>query len=167
MAVILGLHLNMPAVPSTDPAQQEHRIRVWWTAYTLDRMWASMLGCPPAIQDEDVKVDLPSQVVSEGALSEDFGFAGYYSALAKLSGILMRAVRSIYTGRDQGVALFVKVQERVRELKAWVKELPPCLHLGPSTGTNPAYHNYDVLALHLTLNQVFHSRLPCFHPRKY
>jgi len=124
MAVILGLHLNMPAVPSAGPAQQEHRIRLWWTAYTLDRMWASMLGCPPAIQDEDVKVDFPSQVLFEGVLSEDFGFAGYYTALAKLSGILMRTVRSIYTGRVQGVALFVKVQERVKELKAWVTELP-------------------------------------------
>src|SRR5688572_24726671 len=60
MAVIMGLHLNIPAAQLSDPVQREHRNRVWWTAYIFDRMWATKLGCPPAIQDEDVKVDLPS-----------------------------------------------------------------------------------------------------------
>jgi proline utilization trans-activator len=154
MGVIMGLHLNIPFAQQSDPVTREHRNRVWWTSYILDRMWASKLGCPPAIQDEDIKVDLPSPVSVEGSRAKDFGYSGYYTAYVKLAGISMHTVRSIYTGKDQANALFNKVQQRVKELKAWAEELPPPLHLDTSLGPNPAYHNYDLLSLHLTLNQT-------------
>ncbi|KAK4039006.1 fungal-specific transcription factor domain-containing protein [Parachaetomium inaequale] len=154
MAVIMGLHLNIPATQLSDPVQREHRNRVWWTAYIFDRMWATKLGCPPAIQDEDVKVDLPSTPAVSGNLADDFGFAGYYVACVKLGGIAMNTVRSIYTGKDQANTLFNKVQQRVKQLKAWVEELPPSLHMDTTLGPNPNYHNYDLLSLHLTPNQT-------------
>ncbi|KAK4445293.1 fungal-specific transcription factor domain-containing protein [Podospora aff. communis PSN243] len=154
MGVIMGLHLNIPVAQQSDPVIREHRNRVWWTSYILDRMWASKLGCPPAIQDEDIKVDLPSPISVEGPGAKDFGYAGYYKAFVKLAGISMHTVRSIYTGKDQASVLFNKVQQRVKELKAWAEELPPPLHLDTSLGANPAYHNYDLLSLHLTLNQT-------------
>ncbi|KAL2262970.1 hypothetical protein VTK26DRAFT_8759 [Humicola hyalothermophila] len=155
MAVILGLHLNMPSPQQhNDPAEREHRIRVWWTAYVLDRMFASVLGCPPAIQDEDVKVDLPSTPNVEGRAADDFRFSDYHAAFAKLAGISMRAVRSIYTRHHHASTLFSRVQQRVKELKAWVKELPQCLHLTTAPGPCPAHHSYDLLSLHLTLNQT-------------
>jgi hypothetical protein len=154
MAVIMGLHLNIPAAQLSDPVHREHRNRVWWTAYIFDRMWATKLGCPPAIQDEDVKVDLPSTPAVSGSLADDFAFAGYYVACVKLGGIAMDTVRSIYTGKDQANTLFNKVHQRVKQLKAWVEELPPCLHMDTTLGPNPNYHNYDLLTLHLTLNQT-------------
>ncbi|KAK0654827.1 fungal-specific transcription factor domain-containing protein [Cercophora newfieldiana] len=154
MAVIMGLHLNIPLSQLRDPVIREHRNRLWWSCYTMDRMFASKLGCPPAIQDEDVKVDLPSTIMVEGPAANDFGYAGHYCASVKLASIAMHTVRSIYTGKDQAKALFNKVQQRVKELKVWSEELPPALHLDTSPRPNPNYHNYDLLYLHLSLNQT-------------
>ncbi|KAF7624676.1 hypothetical protein AFLA_009917, partial [Aspergillus flavus NRRL3357] len=46
MAIIMGLHLNIPESQLSNACEREHRNRVWWTAYTLDRMWAAKLGYP-------------------------------------------------------------------------------------------------------------------------
>ncbi|KMU89092.1 hypothetical protein CIHG_07025 [Coccidioides immitis H538.4] len=52
--IIMGLHLNVPQNQLPSRELQEHRNRVWWTAYILDRSWACMLGKPVSIQDEDI-----------------------------------------------------------------------------------------------------------------
>ncbi|KAK5659345.1 hypothetical protein OQA88_1438 [Cercophora sp. LCS_1] len=148
LAVIMGLHLNIPSAQLSDPVLREHRNRVFWTAYIFDRMWASKLGCPPAIQDAEVKVDLPAAIISS-----DFGFADYYASYVKLASISMNTVRSIYTGKDQAATLFTKVQQRVKELKGWVDGLPPSLHWDTDTHPN-SYHDYDLLSLHLALNKT-------------
>ncbi|KAJ4290021.1 hypothetical protein N0V88_006822 [Collariella sp. IMI 366227] len=85
----------------------------------MDRMWASRLGCPPAIQDEDVKVDLPSNPIVNGKLPEDLSDASYYASYAKLANITTNVVRSIYNERDATTTLFGKIQQRLKELKAW------------------------------------------------
>ncbi|KAK0665467.1 fungal-specific transcription factor domain-containing protein [Cercophora samala] len=154
MAVLLGLHLNIPPTQLPDPVLREHRVRVWWTAYILDRSWAATLGCLPSIQDDDIKVDMPSnKLVEKGAPTNgDFGDAGYYIAYAKLATISMKVVQSIYGGKDQPADLFTKVQQRLKELKAWVEELPPALHMVTTSTTTSSYPNYDMLSLHLKLN---------------
>ncbi|KAK4180236.1 fungal-specific transcription factor domain-containing protein [Triangularia setosa] len=154
MAVILGLHLNIPPTQLPDPVLREHRVRVWWSAYILDRSWAAVLGCLPSIQDEDIKVDMPSNKLAEkGAPTNgDFSDAGYYIAYAKLARISMKVVQSIYGGKDQAADLFTKVQQRLKELKAWVEELPPALHMYTTSTTTSSYPNYDMLSLHLKLN---------------
>ncbi|KFH46976.1 putative transcriptional regulatory protein-like protein [Hapsidospora chrysogenum ATCC 11550] len=60
-SVIMGLHLNVPRHQLPSRELREHRNRVWWTAYILDRSWACMLRKPVSIQDEDIDVDLPSK----------------------------------------------------------------------------------------------------------
>ncbi|KAK4187649.1 fungal-specific transcription factor domain-containing protein [Podospora australis] len=153
MAVIMGLHLNIPAAQLSDPVLREHRNRVFWTAYMFDRRWATILGCPPAVQDEDVQVDLPSDIPGNA----DFAFAGFHVAHVKLSSIAMNTVRSVYAPKKnrQASTLFNQVQQRVKELKTWVEELPPCLHLDTAApDPNPLYHNYDLLSLHLFLNHT-------------
>ncbi|VBB86200.1 Putative protein of unknown function [Podospora comata] len=156
MAVLLGLHLNIPPTQLPDPVLREHRVRVWWTAYILDRSWAATLGCLPSIQDEDIRVDMPSNklVEKDAPTNGDFSDAGYYIAYAKLATISMKVVQSIYGGKDQPADLFTKVQQRLKELKAWVEELPPALHMVTTSTTTSSYPNYDMLSLHLKLNAV-------------
>ncbi|KAI6914301.1 hypothetical protein KC318_g585 [Hortaea werneckii] len=36
LAIVMGLHLNVPPSLLPDPVAREHRICVWWTAYTFD-----------------------------------------------------------------------------------------------------------------------------------
>ena len=88
--------------------------------------------------------------------NSDFGYAPYYTAHAKLAAIIMNTVRTVYAGKDTTTTLFTKVQQRVRELKAWVDDLPACLHMDKGMNNPPStyYHDYDLLSLHLNLNQV-------------
>ncbi|GAB1315545.1 hypothetical protein MFIFM68171_05755 [Madurella fahalii] len=115
MAVIMGLHLNIPAAHL---------------------------------------VDLPSNPAVDGASSNDFADAGYSAAYAKLAAISMGIVRSIYGRKDRTVTLFHKVQQRLKELKARVQDLPPHLHMNTFVDSNSACHKYDILSMHLTLNQT-------------
>ncbi|KAK3990400.1 fungal-specific transcription factor domain-containing protein [Cladorrhinum sp. PSN332] len=152
MAVIMGLHLNMPSTHLDDAAIREHRNRLWWTAYMLDRLHATKLGCPPGIQDEHVQVDFPSTAASVS--SDDFADPCLQAAYAKLATISMNVVQSIYNGqpRDRTPAiLFQKVQQRLKELNGWVQDLPS--HLRLDAELRP-WTNYDVLSMHLTLNQT-------------
>lgn len=34
----MGLHLNIPETQMRDAGEREHRNRIWWTAYTLERI---------------------------------------------------------------------------------------------------------------------------------
>ncbi|KAM7191621.1 Fungal specific transcription factor domain containing protein [Naviculisporaceae sp. PSN 640] len=178
MAVILGLHVNIHESQLPDSVLREHRNRLFWTAFILDRLWACKLGCPPALQDQDIQVDLPTDppTPSPGSLPEDFVQARYVTAYVKLTLIMNKVVRSIY-GKDKITTLFNKVQKRVLELKDWVEELPQSFRISTSlSSTNSAYHRYDVLSLHMTLNQtiilatrpilLYGLRLSMFSPPK-
>lgn len=176
MAVILGLHVNIHVSQLPDPVLREHRNRVFWTAFILDRLWACKLGCPPAVQDEDIQVDLPTDLAPPTTTTkpstplgnnppddddddnDDFVQARYVTAYVKLTMIMNKVVRSIY-GKDKTHTLFNKVQKRVLELKDWVEELPQSFRISTcsnlsSASTSRTYHRYDVLSLHMTLNQV-------------
>ncbi|PBP24834.1 hypothetical protein BUE80_DR004218 [Diplocarpon rosae] len=41
------------------PQEFEHRSRLWWTVYTIERKLSSLVGCPPAVHDEDIALPMP------------------------------------------------------------------------------------------------------------
>ncbi|TGO43584.1 hypothetical protein BOTNAR_1911g00010 [Botryotinia narcissicola] len=53
-----------------NPKTREHRNRLWWTTYVLDRMISSKTGLPVSISDQDITVDPPSDACQEKL--EDF-----------------------------------------------------------------------------------------------
>ncbi|GAA6001857.1 hypothetical protein JCM10207_002353 [Rhodosporidiobolus poonsookiae] len=57
----LGLHRRVPAVQARrmTPYILQLRRRIFWTAYTLDRMLAMSLGRPLGIADHDIDIELP------------------------------------------------------------------------------------------------------------
>lgn len=142
----MGLHLNVPESQLRDAAAREHRNRVWWTAYSFDRMWASRLGHPVAIQDSDIEVDFPSNTPSD-----DFADSAYFIASIRLARLAGRVINSIYTRRPQQKTLSQRVQEALRDLRTFVEELPPHLHIEPTDGPEPSP---KPLSLHLYFNQV-------------
>ncbi|KAF5025161.1 hypothetical protein F66182_2737 [Fusarium sp. NRRL 66182] len=150
LSVIMGLHLNVPESQLRDAGAREHRNRVWWTAYSFDRMWASRLGHPVAIQDDDIEVDYPSDPVL-ATPSDDFSDSSYFIAGLRLARLSARVINSIYTRKPQQKTLSQRVQEALRDLRAFVEELPAHLHLETADAPEPSP---KPLQLHLYFNQI-------------
>ncbi|KAL0782196.1 hypothetical protein CaCOL14_000101 [Colletotrichum acutatum] len=150
LAVVMGLHLNVPETQLRDAAAREHRVRVWWTAYIFDRMWAAKLSHPVAVQDIDIEVDLPSNPVVDDNIADDFADASYFVASVKLASLLGKVVPSIYRRRLQDTSLSHRVQEALKDLRGWSAELPPQLHIDskPTSERMP-----KPISLHLNFNQ--------------
>ncbi|KAG7133272.1 putative transcriptional regulatory protein C3C7.04 like [Verticillium longisporum] len=150
MAVLIGLHLNIPAAQLPDAAVREHRNRLWATTCIFDRMWASKLGQPAAIGDRDIMVDPPSNASVDAAVAGDFGDCAYYIASSRLASITSTMVRCIYNTRDQSTTLSSRVQQTLKDLREWVQELPSHLHLDAAPHSEAAY---KPTPLHLSFNQ--------------
>ncbi|GAA5850111.1 hypothetical protein JCM8547_001015 [Rhodosporidiobolus lusitaniae] len=60
----LGLHRKVPPVQARrmSPYILQLRRRIFWAAYTLDRMMAMSLGRPASISDHDIDIELPLDV---------------------------------------------------------------------------------------------------------
>lgn len=69
---IMSLGLSRETSPSRgiSLAQGEKRNRIFWSAYTLDRMVSSSMGLPFGINDENMSVPLPGVTLEEYATSE-------------------------------------------------------------------------------------------------
>lgn len=141
----MGLNFNVPEPLLTDPAAREHRIRVWWTAYTFDRMWATKLGYPVAIPDSDIDVNLPSNKLLDCNF-EDCSYSIAMTGLARISG---RITHSIYGKSSQQASLSQRVHDSLSDLHQWLKDLPSALQLDSTRDTDQRAES-----LYLLFNQV-------------
>lgn len=128
MAITLGLHQE-PASSGIDEQGKEHRRRVWWSVYSLDRIHSVKSGNPITIHDEDIGVDLPSRLPSEPAFCPAVVLRHY----TKLSQINGRIMTSIYRRKPKsGPSLMAAVQSIVLDLSQWQQELPDELRFEPA-----------------------------------
>jgi proline utilization trans-activator len=142
----MGMHLNIPESLLSDRAAREHRVRIWWSAYIFDRTWASKLGHPVSVHDDDIDVDLPC---SDGfAGHEDFGDHEYILRSIELARLTGRIIPSIYGRRRQLKPFSQRVQQALSDLTSWVESLPD--HLREDGMASPS----NIIYLHLTFNQV-------------
>lgn len=150
LAVVMGLHLKVPTSILPDLAAREHRNRVWWTAYTFDRMWSAKLGFPPAISDNEMKVDLPSNP-HEQIDTADFPDRSYFVARITLAKLTSRTMNLIYGCDSQAKSLSERVQSAFRDLRTWMDELPESLKLDSAV---PSKSDPRACSLQLLFNQV-------------
>lgn len=64
LALSIGLHREIPD-GIVSPSEREHRRRLWWTVYILDRKLSVNMGCPLSVNDKDVDVALPKAVSND------------------------------------------------------------------------------------------------------
>ena len=141
MAISLGLHQEVKpsseqhmVLPALDEAVREHRRRVWWSIYSLDRILSAKSGNPITIQDDDIGVSLPSKLPGEA----DYCPAVVLRHYTQLSRILGDIHKSIYSsGRatsepKSGRRLMASVQSTILALSKWNQELPGELRFEPS-----------------------------------
>ncbi|KAF4585962.1 fungal specific transcription factor [Ophiocordyceps camponoti-floridani] len=161
MAVSLGLHLEM--ADDGDEAGRERRRRVWWSVYSLDRILCVKSGNPLTIQDDDIGVSLPTRLPAEA----EHGPASVLRDYTQLSRILGQIHDSIYrrSVRRSGRSLVAAVQNIIRALSRWFRELPAALRFEPrnfnreSVGTLAHYYQCINMTVRPLLLHVVERRL--------
>lgn len=127
MAITLGLHQE-PTVAGIEEEAKEHRRRVWWSVYSLDRIHSVKSGNPITIHDEDIGVELPSRLPSEPGFCPAVVLR-HYTKLSQINGQIMT---SIYRRKPKsGTSLMAAVQSIVLALSRWQQELPDELRFEP------------------------------------
>lgn len=160
-AIVIGLHLNVPESQLPDARIREHRNRLFWGAYVIDRIFASHLNHPPAIQDDDIAVDLPSEI-SISTPDDSFGDPEYHIATIRLAGLLNTTIQSIYSGRKQAEVTCADVSSRaqgcLKDLQFWYEALPRRLQIDDKSMDE--HNDVQIVSLHLHFYQV--GSLPLF-----
>ena len=150
--VILGLHLNIPEAQLNDRVMREHRNRIWWTAYIFDQFMASRLGQSASIPDCNIQVDLPSSVGLPDGTQGDFADVESLIAHTKLAELAGQVTQSLYGRRTQKDPFSQRVQQALKKLQGWVRNLPDILQFEISQSSHPV--SPQIRYLHLTFNQV-------------
>lgn len=122
MAISLGLHQEVDD-PGMDMVEQEHRRRVWWSVYSMDRIVSVKSGNPISIHDEDIDVALPSPIPG---VDPDLSPPRVLATYTKLSRILGKIGEGIYRKKSRsGTSLLASVQSIMNDLSEWLKHVPP------------------------------------------
>lgn len=119
MAISLGLHQEV-SDQDIDNDTREHRRRVWWSTYSMERLLCVTSGHPLSIQDEDVDLALPSPRTDED--SHIASILGAYTELSRIQGIIGE---KIYRKKQKsGPDLSACVQHIMKNLSDWFERLP-------------------------------------------
>lgn len=128
MAITLGLHQESSS-PGLDDVTREHRRRVWWSVYSLDRIHSVKSGNPITIYDEDIGAAFPSKLPHE----LDYCAAVVLRHYTKLSQICGEITVSIYRRTPKsGLTLMAAVKNIIISLSQWHRELPEELRFDPA-----------------------------------
>ncbi|OQE37898.1 hypothetical protein PENCOP_c009G05682 [Penicillium coprophilum] len=146
LGLSIGLNYNIPQSQDLHPVAREHRIRIWWTIYVLDRFWGSKSGFPVQIHDEDIHVDLPSISASE-TYHDQFSDGAYQLAAIELARIIGDTTGEIYCRKISAETFLYREQRLLTQLKQWVQSLPEHLKLS-AENPNPKH----TVQMHLQFN---------------
>ncbi|EXJ79177.1 hypothetical protein A1O3_08678 [Capronia epimyces CBS 606.96] len=126
MAISLGLHQEVDD-PGMDVVEREHRRRVWWSVYSMDRILSVKSGNPVSIHDEDIDIALPSPIPG---VEPEFSPPRVMAHYTQLSRILGRIGEGIYRKKSKsGTSLLASVQSIMNDLSNWLKHVPPELRI--------------------------------------
>ncbi|KAJ5767100.1 uncharacterized protein N7511_004716 [Penicillium nucicola] len=146
LALSMGLNYNVPQSQNLHLVAREHRIRIWWCIYTLDRFWGSKSGFPVQIHDEWIHVDLPSSLASE-TYPDQFADSAFPITAIELAKITGNTTGYIYCQKQSVESFLHSEQKLLTQLKQLVQSLPEQMKLHPNT-SNPK----DVIQMHLQFN---------------
>ncbi|KAH6876324.1 fungal-specific transcription factor domain-containing protein [Thelonectria olida] len=135
MCNLLGLH--QPSPRNCSILDQEHRKRVFWTSYCLDKMTSSELGLFPSLQPGQIKLDYPSNDELRPEDAGQFQEADFLRARIELT--FMKAEADVSIESWQSIQDDVPdVERRVRpilfKLESWLKDLPPYMSFNCEAG---------------------------------
>ncbi|CAI7611893.1 unnamed protein product [Penicillium bialowiezense] len=147
LGLTLGLNHDIPESKCPNPVDRQHRIRLWWAIYVFDRMYGSKVGWPIQISDDDIYVEMPSNVPGDvhDDHTSDTEFLVASIELAKITG---QVIDQIYSRKKFADSFLQREQKLLLALKQWCLALPPQIRLHRD-GPPPK----NVVSLHLQFNQ--------------
>ena len=126
----IGLHKRGSAF-NLNLVEAEQRKRVFWIAYMLDKDTCLRSGRPPAQDDDDMNVDLPSDDPSDNIgnipLADGKGKVNLFrlmSEFAVISSNVYRRLYSVNAARQTDGELLNTIGELDKELEAWKDNIP-------------------------------------------
>ncbi|CAG8960070.1 hypothetical protein HYFRA_00010548 [Hymenoscyphus fraxineus] len=153
MAMALGMHREGTS-GGFNKLEREVRKRVWWTAYSFEQYQCAILGRPCAIDDSEVNVQFPDEILLDGGESVPQGYVEHSVRLAKL---LSDVRRNIYASpshpTEQGDTPKIPVATQfLHDLHTWQQSLPPQLRL--EFLTQHPRHRRAIILLHIQFHHV-------------
>ncbi|KAK0705699.1 fungal-specific transcription factor domain-containing protein [Lasiosphaeris hirsuta] len=131
MAISLGLHHEVrPSDQSLSDPAREHRRRVWWSVYSMDRILSVKSGNPVTVHDEDIGARLPSALPGEAPYCPAVVLR-HYTRLSQILGNITKAVYRKAAAPRSGRRLMASVESIIAALERWERELPDELRYDP------------------------------------
>lgn len=131
LAHSIGLHKNGAAF-GLNPVEAEQRKRVFWIAYILDKDISLRSGRPPAQDDDDMNIDLPSEDPTDNVgnvpHSDGKGKTNMFRLMCTFSIIQSKVYKRLYSARAAKKTdgeLLNTIGELDRELEDWRESIPP------------------------------------------
>ncbi|KAL9115555.1 MAG: hypothetical protein Q9187_007291 [Circinaria calcarea] len=130
LAHSIGLHKRGSGFGLT-PLEVEQRKRVFWIAYMLDKDICLRSGRPPAQDDDDMNVDLPSEDPGDNVgnipLANGKGKTNLFRLMCTFSIIESRVYKQLYSSKASKQSdgeLLNTIGELDRELEEWKDAIP-------------------------------------------
>jgi proline utilization trans-activator len=130
MSMALGMHREGTS-GGFDNMEREVRKRVWWTAYMFEQNQCAILGRPCAIDDSEVNVSFPDELMLDGGSSVPPGYVEYSVRLIRLLSDIRRKIYAAQTSSTQQgeqPKMTIAVQFLL-DLDSWHHSLPSTLRL--------------------------------------
>ncbi|RMZ90761.1 hypothetical protein DV736_g1999, partial [Chaetothyriales sp. CBS 134916] len=126
----IGLHKRGAAF-NLNPIEAEQRKRVFWIAYMLDKDTCLRSGRPPAQEDDDMNVELPSEDPPDNIgnipLADGKGKLNLFRLMCEFALISSKVYRSLYSvhaSKQSDGELLNTIGKLDSELEAWKDKIP-------------------------------------------
>ncbi|KAL8671502.1 MAG: hypothetical protein Q9168_003994 [Polycauliona sp. 1 TL-2023] len=130
LANSIGLHKRGSSF-NLNPAEIEQRKRVFWIGYLLDKDICLRSGRPPAQDDDDMNVDLPSEDPTDNIgnipLADGKGKINLFRLMCTFAIIESKVYKQLYStkaSKQSDGALLNTIGELDRELEEWKDAIP-------------------------------------------
>ena len=154
MAMALGMHREGTS-GGFDETEREVRKRVWWTAYVFEQNQCAILGRPCAIDDSEVNISYPNELMLDGGVSVPSGYVEYSVRLAKLMSEIRRKVYATpitSLTRPSGYSKISVAAQFLLDLDTWQNNLPA--HLRLDFPSHTPIHRRAVVLLHIQFHHT-------------
>jgi proline utilization trans-activator len=141
------------------PMEREHRKRVWWSTFCLDRLTSTQRGLLPTLDVKHTDLAYPTSV---GLVAEDVGEftdPDYLTARIQLTIIQANNSKSeSLLGQDDGHNIQAILRPMLQRLTAWKEALPGHMIFGMEDDMSKSTRSLPCMRslanLHLRYNQV-------------